>query len=298
MGKKIISKLNNQTKEKQYSKNKKTNKNKINKKNNGNEKNLIDKKISVLGIFKDSFKLLLKEPKLFLPKTIIAILYGIAIYFQAQILLELTTILATGNPVNYIPRLNELLVIMVILLIYNIFIYVADIFATSLYPTMIKQLETGKVSLREAIKNSKKHFFTMFISSTIPLILLTIITLPFSFIVLLNQEMSLIINIFSVFVIGYVFVMLFYFLYPVVMIGKKNSLKSIKQTIQLSLLHKKKVFLLSSIPFFVTILKTITAFLAEDPAFLFIFIILVLLTGMVYTYHMVINPYFYLKIKE
>jgi hypothetical protein len=180
---------------------------------------------------------------------------------------------------------------------YNILIYIADIFATSLYPTMIKQLETGKVSLREAIKNSKKHFFTMFVSSTIPLILLTIITIPFSFIILINQEMSLILNIFSVFVIGYIFVMLFYFLYPVVILGKKNSLNSIKQTIQLSLLHKKKVFLLSSVPFFVTILKTITAFLAEDPAFLFIFIVLVLLTGIVYTYHMVINPYFYLKIK-
>jgi hypothetical protein len=260
-------------------------------------KNFKEIDISVFGIFTESFKLLLKEPKLFLPKTIIAILYGIAIYFQAQILLELTTILASNNPVDYIPRLNELLIIMLILLGYNILIYIADIFATSLYPTMIKQLETGKVSLREAIKNSKKHFFTMFVSSTIPLILLTIITIPFSFIILINQEMSLILNIFSVFVIGYIFVMLFYFLYPVVILGKKNSLNSIKQTIQLSLLHKKKVFLLSSVPFFVTILKTITAFLAEDPAFLFIFIVLVLLTGIVYTYHMVINPYFYLKIK-
>ncbi len=282
------------------SKKKLVGKNSTNKKYSGKKsknKNFKEIDISVFGIFTESFKLLLKEPKLFLPKTIIAILYGIAIYFQAQILLELTTILASNNPVDYIPRLNELLIIMLILLGYNILIYIADIFATSLYPTMIKQLETGKVSLREAIKNSKKHFFTMFVSSTIPLILLTIITIPFSFIILINQEMSLILNIFSVFVIGYIFVMLFYFLYPVVILGKKNSLNSIKQTIQLSLLHKKKVFLLSSVPFFVTILKTITAFLAEDPAFLFIFIVLVLLTGIVYTYHMVINPYFYLKIK-
>ena len=253
--------------------------------------------INVADVFTNSFTLLVKEPKLFLPKIIIAILYGISIYIEVGVFLEVLAIASSPSPILYIAILNELLIIMLALLIYNLFVYVADIFANSLYPTLVEQLEHGKISLTESVIQSKKHFGTMFVSATIPLILLFVLTLPFSFIAAAYKDSSMIINFFLIFVVGYIFIMLFYFLYPVVMLGKKPSLASLSETITLSLKHKKKVFFLSIVPFFVTILKTISAFLAQDTAFLPLFVLLVLLTGIVYTYHMVMNPYLYLKVK-
>ena len=259
---------------------------------------LKQKKLSVLNIFKESFSLLKKEPKLFFPKMVVAILYGIVIYFEAQIFLEVLSLSSGTITVGIISRLNELLVIMLVLFIYNIFLYLIDIFVNSLYPTLVEQLEKGKkVSLTIAVKDSKKHFGTIFASTTIPLIVLLIITLPFSLLAAIYRDYSIMIHFFVMVVLGYLFIMLFYLLYPVVVLGKKSTSSSLTETIRLSLANKKEVFYLSIVPFSVTILKTGAAFLAEDPAFFIAFVLLVLLTGIVYTYHMVINPHLYLKVK-
>jgi hypothetical protein len=263
----------------------------------GNKK-MVEKSSNVLIIFKESLLLLLNEPELFIPKIIIAILYGVAIYFQTQLFLEVLEITRSPSYFIYIERIGEILFFLFFLLIYNVCIYVLDIFVNSLYPTLINQVNSKtKISIFEAIKNSKKYFSTMFFSSTIPLIFLSIIIFPLSLLVSLNQGLWMIIDFFIFFVIGYLFIMLFYFLYPVVILGKKNTLFSIKETINLSIQHKKQVFFLSIVPFFVTIIKTISAFLAQDSTFFMLFVFLVLLTGIVYTYHMVMNPYLYLKIK-
>jgi hypothetical protein len=97
-------------------------------------------------------------------------------------------------------------------------------------------------------------------------------------------------------IVGFVLIMLFYMLYPVVVLGKKSAAKSVRSTVGLTMKNWKEVFYFSLIPFSVSILKYPIAFFISDPGLFLAFWGLVFLTGAIYTYYMVMNPYYYLKI--
>ncbi len=255
------------------------------------------KEESLFLILKKSFFLLKKEPKLFIPKIIIAILYGLAIIFEGQILLKLIELYPISVSTINIAKLSETFTLALILFIFSIFIYLIDTITTAIYPSLVSQFPS-KISFKKAYFDSKKRFKPAVISSIIVLlitiILISIITIP---IILLSYE-SIVLQMTISLTIGFVIVFLFYLLFPTIMLENKGIIKSIKSSIQSSFDNKKNIFSLSLIPLIISILKLWLAINFDNLFAIVLFILLVFLTGILHTYSTIATQTTYFSIKN
>lgn len=254
-------------------------------------------KIQLIKILKDSFELLKKEPKLFLPKLLIAILYGILIIFQAQILLQFVTIFSGEMTTQQIQQIIQILFFSIILLISNILVYLLDTLITATYPALVKQFPK-KISFKKAIKESKNNYLKAIISSiillTITMIISTLITIPFILTNQTNPNIQIIISL----SVGFVIVFLFYLLFPVLMLEKKGIIYSIKKSITMSFKNKKNILALSLLPLTITLTKLLLAIFITHPLALILFILLVIITALLHTYSTVATQTTYFSLKN
>lgn len=254
-------------------------------------------RFSLFKILKNSFNLLKKEPKLFLPKLIIAIFYGILIIFQAQLLVNFTTIFSNELTIETLPLVSELLFFSIILLFFSFLVYILDTLITSTYPALVKQFPK-KISFKKAILESKNTYlkaiisaiFLLFITTTITFLITTALVLIMS----INPNTQLFISL----LISFLIIFLFYLLFPVLMIEKKGVIYSIKKAIKISLENKKNIFALSLMPLSITIAKLILAIFITHPLALILFILLVILTAALHTYSTVATQTTYFSLKK
>lgn len=250
-------------------------------------------KTDLVTILKTSLILLKKQPKLFLPKTLIAILYGILIIFESQLILNFLTIFSS----NYtLTQLLDILIFSAILLIFNIIVYFLDTIITATYPALVKQYP--KISFKKAFFDSKKRIILALYWSIIVLLFIFIISTIISVIFIITNQNNPIIQLIVSLAIGLVLSFVFYLIFPVIMLENKNLGSSIKETISLSFNNKKKILSLSLIPLIITLLKFGLAINIENIFALILFIILILLTALVHTYSAVTTQTAYFLIKE
>ncbi len=248
----------------------------------------------LITILKTSLLLIKNQPKLFLPKTIIAIFYGILIIFESRLIVDFITVLYSAHTA---PQLLHLLIFGGILLIFNIIVYVLDTIITAIYPALIKQCP-NTVSFKKAFLDSKKRINLALFWATILLIFIFVISTITILILNIFNQTNLLIQLIIPLTIGLIFSFIFYLIFPIIMLEDKSLKNSVKETIKISFNNKKKIFILSLIPLIVTLIKFGLATNITNIFALVIFVILTLLTAIIHTYSAVTTQTAYFLIKQ
>jgi len=242
----------------------------------------------------DSIKLLLKNPILFLPKLIIAFLYGLGTFYAVDLSKSLFSLQSLTYEQMVGFDFNYFFTALFLLLGLTIFTFFVDLLFSGFYPIIISLSEKKKLSLKEALKLFKPKIIRILYIGLILWAIVTIISLIEATIILYFNLSSA--GFILSFIITFIFIFAFYFIYPKTVFENLKLTKTFSQSLFNSLSNKKLVFVLSLIPFLVSIIKFIFAYFSDSILFLSIFWVLVVLTGLIYSVHAVVNQLAYERI--
>ncbi len=240
-----------------------------------------------------SFKLSLKHPFIFIPKLVIAVLYGYGLIVSVGLIQQMFVLMSDPSKAALVD-LSSLLGSAVVLLLLTLGTFFFDIIFSGIYPTLVEQAISGKINFAKAILPVKKKIGKIIFAGILSAALVGIASGILSFILIsLNfDEFSWIVSL----AVGFAFIFLLYFLFPTIIFGKKGVKESFKLTLFESFSNKRIVVLYSVIPFSVSVIKFVIAFFISVPGFLILFWILVVVTGFIYTLHAVSNQVIYSNI--
>ncbi len=254
-----------------------------------------------LKTLKDSIITLKKSPKLFLPKIFIAFLYTLPILGVSTLAIE-TLMLPE-------PRF-ELIGWALFWLFYMFIVMILDVLANAMYPFMVNDFYSNKpISFRSAFKDSLKKFFVVIpavlLIEAVTMLIVFLIAIPLSLSLLLRNFLLAGFFFLLFIVILFILFAMFFLLYPVATLEKKNFLTSIIRSISLAKQNVADISKATAIVFFISFITFALAFLIDlfsGPEFLFhqivfwtIFISARLIVALLSTYQYVLNPVFYLE---
>ncbi|MDO8626943.1 MAG: hypothetical protein Q7K42_00625 [Candidatus Diapherotrites archaeon] len=254
---------------------------------------------SVSNVFVESFNALKNNPKLFLPKFLIAFLNSVIMLLFASTSLQVFQ--AMQLPLEQRQELMIALMPALLLgLVLSIASFVLDILINALYSVAVQELhEKKKFSLQEAFNFSLKKFFVVFPAAFAFLILFSLLSLPFSFAIssfLQSNNFELAFVVLLLFMIFVFFAnALFFMLYPVAVFEKKNFWQVLHRSVELFFKNSKEISVVSLLPFFLSLASWILAFFAENSSFLILFIVGRFLLAVFGTYAYLTNPVFYFE---
>jgi hypothetical protein len=250
----------------------------------------------ILIIFTDSFALLRKQPKLFLPKIIVAFLYGLVMLITAEFTILFFDQYTSGTLSN--PM--EIISFAIVLLILDFAVFFVDVFTNALYPKLISDFfNNKKISLMSSAKSLRGKIIKIFLSMVfIEMLLAVPLSLIGALLVFTQNFFVLVIFIMGFLIFYLVLTAVFYFIYPVAVLQENFFLKLYSTATKLSRKKISKVLLLSVLPFLISVFSFVLAFLARNPGFLLLFIIMRFLMAFLQTYHWVLNPTAFLKYDE
>ena len=184
-------------------------------------------------------------------------------------------------------------VLLIVLAIVSFFI---DLIFSGFYPILVNHALKGKISFRKAFSEFKPKLFPLVISGILVCIFSLVITIIEAGIILKFNfsELSLLLS----FIVSFALIFFFYFLYPVIVFKNKGIVSNFKENFLVSLSNKKTIFFYSLIPFSVSIIKFAVGLFANDQNMLILFWLLVILTTIVYTLHVVVNQLLFLKTQK
>ncbi len=270
--------------------------------------------MSFVNVLVDSFVLLKKCPKLFIPKILISFLMLPIIVLTTMLLINLN-ILSPDAILSKTPvELNLLIIQLLFLLIYTPIVYFTDyVLVNPMYPIMVKQFyNKKKINFRQSFQIVLKRFGTIFSSVIIFSILFFGSTIPLGFLVLTflqeGNDLMFYISAFMLFVAFFIILLLFYLLYPVSSIEKLNISGTLKEMVRTSLKHKSDVLKAIIISIFVSGLSFVfsSQVLLSDPVsnlgitliFFLLLIVTRFLIAIFITYQYVLNAVFYLHFEK
>ena len=248
----------------------------------------------------EAFSLLLKEPRLFLPKLLVAFLYGALMVFTASLLLKFYYLDFSSYASESIEAVQALAGDAFLWLAVSLAVLLVDVVTSAMYPVMVKEFRQGKkISFRRAFSFALQKFWVTVPAVLAYLLIFSIISFPFIFFfdlaVVSGNFSQLFFSLLGVVAVIFLTNVLFYFIYPVSTLEKGNFVSALFSTVKLgqkdlSMVSKAAVF-----PFIVSLANFAVAFLVENPAFLALFVFLRFLTALVYSYHLVLNPVIYFE---
>jgi hypothetical protein len=246
-------------------------------------------------IFFDSLVLLKKQPKIFLPKIIMAFLAGALMILTANLTVLFLQEVSAGYP-DTMPVFFEALFLLILVFI----VFFVDVFVNAMYPCIVRDfLEKKRVSLLQAMLSVKGKFFWVFLSIVIPE---TLLALPLALISVVlfftNNFFALVLFAVGFLIFYLVLAAAFYFVYPLLVLKEVFFFRALSESVKLSRRKISKILLVSLLPFSISILTFALAFLVKEPSFLLLFVLLRFLMALMQTYHMVLNPTIFLKYDE
>ncbi|MEM4662633.1 MAG: hypothetical protein QXM75_01270 [Candidatus Diapherotrites archaeon] len=265
----------------------------------------------MMGFFaflREAFLLMLKKPALFLPKILVTIFYSIVMLYFAKLLIEnasLFDIVIKGEVVSTedINAMRDLIAPMLLLIFFMLIAYVIDILVNAMYPTLIEDFyRNGKISLKKAFFVSIKNFYRI-----VPLGfgLLVLVSLPITaaqiMFAQLNQNFAQI-ALFGLLlaIIGALcIVLIFYFVYPAVILHRKPISKCLKYNFELVRKNKRSVAGASIISLISTVLSLGLSFIAVfEPIFVVLFFVERFLVTILFTYNSILNQVIYFGVTK
>jgi len=250
------------------------------------------------GFFGSALRLLLRQPRLFLPKLVVAALFGMGMLLTARMVKDALSIEALSR-----QELYSLFSTAIFLLLYTLAAALVDIIVNAMYPVMVENYnEKKQVSLSKALLFAFSRAKTVIPADIAVLLLFALIVFPLNYLIVFFRSsgnalgffVSALLLLFSVFVL----VIGFYWLYPVATLEKAGIMGTLKRTVFLSRKNLKRVSIASVFPFVVSLINIFLAFFYDNPAFLALFVLMRFFTAVVYTYHLVLSPTLYLGLVE
>ncbi len=164
----------------------------------------------------DSFVVLREQPKLFLPKIFLALLWGsLLLYMVFLVSLMQQAVLMPSAEI-----LDELFFKSMLALAFFVVFFVFDSVINAAFPLMVKKfLEKKSFSVIESIKEVMKNFWKIVLPIIFSFILALIVLLPFtlffSFSFVSGNPFFLLVSGLLVLIVGFMVSVAFYFVYPV-----------------------------------------------------------------------------------
>jgi len=269
--------------------------------------------MSLVRVLIDSFVLVRKCPRFFIPKILIAFLFFPIIVLLPMYVVHLNVLSPELLAERDALELMGIMFQLIFLLIFTLVVYFVDSFIVNpMYPVLVKQYyKKGGIDFPKAFLAVAKRFGTIFGSLIIFSIILFASMLPFMFLMatalLMRSDFLLYISIIVAFISIFVMLILFYLIYPISSLEQVNFVKVLKDTIKTSLKHKKSVTEAVIISLVISGLSYLLAFqmvLASPDQILFLLLIFSLLItariliAVFITYQYVFNAVFYLGLEK
>lgn len=260
----------------------------------------------ILEIFKNSFILLFKKPKVLIPRLITTFLYSIYFLLIAKFIFEYSTpILIEKN--YYLVKGESLFSNLFFMFSFLFILLVIDLITYAMYPKIVHDYYFGKrISLKKAFKEAIHSWKILFVFGFVLILVSIILSIFIGFFSLIAFITNVSEFLFIALIIAFLFILLvmvfLFFVIPISVIQKKkNIFESFQESFELSLKHKKELFLIN---FGFLILYAFTFMLVFFTEFkgaiafsaVVVFIIARLIQALIYTYFFIMNPYFYLHI--
>ncbi len=257
---------------------------------------VVHKFLDKFSTLREAIVLLIKHPVLFLPKLLIAIIYGYSTLISISLVQQMVILYTTAQGQVDISILQDFFMSAIFLLVLTVISFFVDLIFSGFYPILVNHALKGKINFSKAFGEFKPRIIPLLISGILIWLLITLVSV-IEAIILLNfnfSELSLVMS----FIVSFLFIFLFYFLYPIITFKHKGIWANFLENFKESLSNKKTVFFYSLIPFSVSIIKFVIAFFSSDSAVLVIFWILTILTAIVYSIHVVVNQLLFLKTQK
>lgn len=247
-------------------------------------------------ILKESLKLLIKKPKVFIPRLVTTLLYSFYILLLGKILIDLSSGITSA-------LWNDILS----LIPFIVLLPPIDLITYAMYPSMVHDYQSGReISLLNSFKKAIRAWRVILAL----LILLTVLFVTFLFIMSLfsialittKNVLFLFLTIFIILALIIISAILLFFVVPIAVIENKGVIDSFRESFQLGLRHKGNLFrvnlffmALMLITFLIVMVTNFQGILAYYAILLFV--ITRFLQALIYTYICIINPYFYIAQK-
>ncbi len=259
--------------------------------------------MDLIALLKESLLILRKEPRLFAPKMLLAALYGFGMIVVAELSLETLLPLVYGEPSRQaIMAMAAYFPLILLMLLYTVLIFLVDVLVNAMYPVMIRDFKKGKkISFSSAFEFAAKKFPVVLPAMLTVFAIDVVIAIPFSLVftalILSRNIIGIWLSLLLFLVLSFVFILLFYVIYPVAVLKEKNFIAAIAGTVKIGLSNLKELSIPAIIPFLLSAINFGLAFYTRNPSILVIFILLRFVMAIIATYHMVLNPTVYFALR-
>jgi hypothetical protein len=267
----------------------------------------------VTQILKESFVLLKKEPKLFIPRFITTALYSVVLLYTAKLTAEMMQATGYYSDATATPDpqvITTLLGGAFILLFSVIILLLVDLFSYAMYPILIRDYYKGaKTNLRKSFKEAFgawKMILVLWVLIMVFSTFLGLILTIFQTLTLETGDSLYYLMALGVVLLAVLFLLIaLFFVMPAAAIEKKGIICTFREGFNLSMKYKTDVIIIN-IFFIALTLLTLGIITYSEMKFSeglailagLIFILTRIFEAVVYTYISVVNPYFYMKVAE
>jgi len=265
--------------------------------------------MNLFHVMKESFSLLLKKPKIFIPNLFASLLYAVVELIMIKIAFESIGIIQDPTIYSPMEELQSGLFIFLGILAFFPVIGAIDLITYSMYPALVADYHKGEsVSLWKALKDAFSAWRVWLTLGVIFLLFSVFVLLMLGIFAvltfLLNSLIYLLIGAVLFILLVILFMMAVFFVIPVGVIEKTGILESFRKSYRLGFRHRSEVIFLNVF----ILLVIIAAFalgnisgaekLGAGITFLAIalFLLIKIIQSLMYTYICVVNPYFYVRV--
>lgn len=254
---------------------------------------------------KRSWEILVQHPKILFPKLIVAALYGLLLIWTAQNLSVFTIPAAPSIDPSQVQQLARFSVLSLGL---SLIALLVDILVNAMYPVIVNQINSKKnVSLGKAFGEALEHAPRIIPLNISVILIFSLILTPFMMLIIFskliagtNDWLAAGIGFGGMGIIGLLVFVAFYFSNTIVVIEKRGVLQSLRKSVDLGKRYFKDVTGLSIISLLLALISMYLAFaiggLGAGVAYGAAFIVLRLVTVVLYTYQYVLSPVLYFQL--
>ena len=262
----------------------------------------------ILELLQESFRLLLEQPKAFIPRLITTALYSIYTVFAAKLAADALAIASSqagGQPDEGL--LLGILFNAAILIASMPILYLVDLFSYAMYPRIVADHKAGgKISLTAALKDALKAWRpVVWLGVVVFAMVLAVGAFSFavSYISIVTGFEAL--NILSVVIVVVAllaFSVAIFFVVPAAVLDGRGVKESFKESMSLGMKHKVSLLKLNIILMVLALVTLFSAFESSGSqamaiASIVFYVLIRVLQAVVYTYLSVTNPLAYLSVR-
>lgn len=248
---------------------------------------------------KEALAILKSNPKLFLPKLVVAAVYSVSLVLGAIVLKDFAPVIDSINQAGLtnaqVAFLSNAAPFMLFCFFWMVFSLGIDIFVNAMYPVLLRDFREKKpLSFKEAMRGALNRSLAVF--PAVLLVLLPLAVLMEAALFFSGAPMLFVFFILAL-LAALIYGFAFYYIYPIMVLEKVSVLKGLKRCLSLSSANAPVTFKASVISFVISLFNLYLAFDIFNPLNFSLFAITRFFIAVLSTYNMVLQPVLYFKVK-